>query len=63
MQIQIGKKYRDVMGRTYVIEAAGPDAFHPLIARRQPSGVGFAVDAQGVCHSLSGAIFKLITEV
>lgn len=63
MEIKIGKKYRDEMGRVYVIEKAREGSAFPLIARREPSRVGFSLTGDGEAPGLSGRVFKLVAEV
>ena len=63
MKIEIGKKYRDEMGRVYVIEKAPEGGAFPLIARREPSRVGFSLTGDGEALGISGRVFMLVEEV
>lgn len=63
MKIEIGKKYRDEMGRVYEIEKAPEGGAFPLIARRDPSRVGFSLTGDGEVLGISGRVFMLVEEV
>lgn len=63
MKIEIGKKYRDEMQRVYEIEKAPEGGAFPLIARREPSRVGFSLTGDGEALGISGRVFMLVGEV
>lgn len=63
MKIEIGKKYRDEMQRVYEIEKAPEGGAFPLIARREPSRVGFSLTGDGEALGISGRVFMLVAEV
>ena len=63
MKIEIGKKYRDEMGRVYEIEKAPEGGAFPMIARRLPSRVGFSLTADGEALGISGRVFMLVKEM